>query len=123
MELLAVALLHRSPLRFLELYELKIDNPNYARIFSVVPKMRWFTLVTNHSLSRRHMFLFAKALVLSVVELQSIYVKQSSRPSLNDSPLNEKQVAAALERRRGIITINGGDRARFFDLWPSVSKQ
>ena len=120
MDLIAVALTHRRPLGYLELFKLKIDNPSYAKVFSVVPKMRKFTLVTDHPLAKRDMFLLAKALYTPVEVLQEISVGQFSRWAFKDSPLNQKQVAAAIERRARIKNINGYARASFIDLWPSM---
>ena len=120
MELIAVALTHRRPLGFLELYKPKIDNPNYASIFSLIPKICKFVLVNSHPLSQRDMFLLVKALNTPAEELQDITVRQYGRFSLKGSQLNQKQLAAAIERKGQIKWINGYARPRFVDLWPSM---
>ena len=120
MDLIAVALTHSRPLGFLELYNARIDNPNYARIFSLAPKIWKFVLVNSHPLSQRDMFLLVKALNTPAEELQDITVRQYARFSFKGSPLNQKQIAAAIERRGKINSINGHARASFIDLWPSM---
>ena len=85
MEMITVALQHTRPLGFLELFKLKGD-PNYASIFSVVPKIRRLTLFTVHVLSQRELFFLVKALNTSVKELQRLTVMHNSQWSFTKSP-------------------------------------
>ena len=120
MELIAVALTHRRPLGYLELFKLKIEKANYANIFSLAPKTCKFELVTIHALSQRDMFPLVKALYTPVAELQSVSVRQYGRLSFQYSPLNQKQVAAAIERKGEIKWISSYARARWIGFWPSM---